>query len=423
MTSKETTIRRLLAVITLDQTYIEFALPVITFVFLDSSSRLFPADTPYAVRSMWFGTCLSLPFFINLFFAPLLSTLSDEFGRRKFLLFEISSASLYMLLAGLGVLLGHLWLFMAGIVIRGAFSRTNTTALAIIGDASHKQKKMVYMGYLQVAISAGACMGPIIGGFFAHRFYFATLNYSLPFFIAAGLALLNSLITYVMIDETLQQRSSSAYADNTDSRLTANLRALKYVITHPDILHTSLILLLFQLSWSTYYQFAGPLLKTVYHFDAHQLGIFIGMIAFWLIIGAGPVFKWLHPRFNSHAILNLGAWLILAGIGTLLAVYFKILPNTFLWVSAIPTAMGDVLAYICIITLYSNLVPDHMQGKVMGINFLIVGLVWGCSGFLGGILISHSPILPLLLAPLGAFGSLLAINAGHGKNMVLSHAA
>ena len=313
MKRAERTIKRLLGVIALDQTYIEFSLPIITLIFFDPASRLFPADTSYAVRSMWYGTCISIPYFINLFFAPLLSTLSDEFGRRKFLLFEICSAFFYMLFAGLGVLFGQLWLFMLGFVVRGAFSRTNTTALAMIGDACSKHKKMAYMSYMQVAISIGACIGPIISGFFANQFYFGTLNFSLPFFIAATLALINATLTYFLIEETLKKSASQALRTGNMSRITANLLAIKRVITHPDILKTALMLILFQLSWSLYYQFIPPLLKTAYHFNGHQLGIFIGMIAFWLIIGAGPLFKLMHPRLNKLQLLNIGAGLELIG--------------------------------------------------------------------------------------------------------------
>lgn len=418
---RDITLKRLLGIITLDQTYIEFALPILTLVFFDPASRLFPADTSLAVRSMWYGTCLSIPSLINLFFAPLLSTLSDEFGRRKFLLFEISSAFLYMIFAGLGVLLGQLWLLIAGFVVRGAFSRTNTTALAIVGDSSSGSAKLKWMSRIQIAISLGACIGPIISGFFAQRYFFATLNFSLPFFIAACLAFLNAALTYFLMDETLQQKSSHAFRDAASSRMRANLLAVKYVITHPDILKTAFILLLIQIGWSTYYQFMPPLLKTVYHFNAHTLGIFIGMIAFWLIIGAWPVFNWIHKHFNNHEVMNISIILELIGFALTLATYFHLVPQYTLWIAAMPVAIGDMLSYISLTTIFSNVVPDHMQGKVMGINFLIVGLVWGGTSLIGGTLIGINPILPMILAPLGSLGAFMVMNMHFGKKLVYSY--
>lgn len=414
-------IRRLLGIITLDQMYTEFSLPIVTLIFFDHASRLFPTDTPVSVRSMWYGACIATPYLINLFFAPLLSTLSDEFGRKKFLIFEIFSSFFYSFLAGLGICFGSLWLLFTGFIIRGAFSRTNTTALSMIGDSCSKPDKMAFMSYLQVAICLGACLGPIISGYLARGYYFSTLNFSLPFFVAAGFALLNSTLTYLFISETLQHRSSNTWPGEERGRLAANLSAAHYVITHPDVLKTSIILILFQLGWSSYYQFIPPLLKTVYHFNSHQLGIFIGLIAFWLVISASVIFKIIYPALDSYRLLIFSAISEIVGILMTIAVYYHLLPDFFLWLAAIPVSLGDVLAYITLTSIFSNIVPNHMQGKVTGINFLIVGLVWGATGLIGGLLISYTPILPIVLAPLGIIASLLATTTKYGKNMVLNY--
>lgn len=419
MTPVKKLLHRLFRIIALDQAYIEFAAPLITLIFFDASSRLLPPDTSYATRSMWYGACISLPYFINLFFAPLISSLSDEFGRRKFLLFEVGSGCLYLTLCAVGVLFGIFPLLIAGLVIRGAFSRTNTTALAIIGDVTSPAAKATYMSYMQVAIGVGACMGPILSGLLAHRFFFDFFNFSFPFFVAALLALFNVVMIYFYVPETLQIKSSQNW--EASNRWTANLKSIHYVMTHPAVLKISLLLLLIQISWSTYYQFMGPLLKNVFHFSSDSLGTFIGMTAFWLIIGSGPLFNLLKKRYNQHQILNMGACGVITGILMAQAVYFHFLPEFCLWLSAIPIAIGDVITYICITTLYSNSVATHMQGKVMGVNFLVVGLIWGGTGLIGGYLITFSPILPLLLAPAGITGALLILNSNSGKELVESY--
>lgn len=420
MTSPLTTVKRLLGIITLDQTYIEFAFPILTLIFFDPASRMLPATTDYATRGIWYGICISTPYFINLFFAPIISTLSDEFGRRKFLLFEITSAFFYLLLAGIAVLTGRLWLLISAFILRGAFSRTNTTALAIIGDACNKQQKLTYMGHMQAAMGLGACLGPIASGLFAKSFYFEFFNFSLPFFIAAALALINIGLTYFFITETLHTRTSQLHSQA--SRWQANWRAVKYVVTHPDVLKISLCLLLFQITWSAYYQFVGPLVKTVYHFTPEQLSLFIALMAFWLVIGAGPIFKLLRVKLTHQQLIVVSGLIELFGIALTLMIYYGWLPSFYIWAATFPVAVGDVLAYICITTFYSNVVSGHMQGKVMGINFLIVGLVWGATGRIGGIILGHSPILPILLAPLGVIAAILFINTSYGRKITLSYA-
>lgn len=86
-----------------------------------------------------------------------------------------------------------------------------------------------------------------------------------------------------------------------------------------------------------------------------------------------------------------------------------------------PTAAGDVIAYSCLTTLYSNVMPAEKQGKVMGINFIVVGSIWATTGFLGGILMGFSPLLPLALAPIGVICSLFLVQANFGRKLALNY--
>lgn len=131
MSSEKSTIRSLLSIIFFDQTCITITFPLITLIFFDSQSRLFAEDTPYATRSMWYGLCIALPNLINIAFAPLLSALSDAYGRKKILLIEIFSAFIFTSCIGFGVYFGLIIFVFLGFFIRGAFSRTNPTALSI----------------------------------------------------------------------------------------------------------------------------------------------------------------------------------------------------------------------------------------------------------------------------------------------------
>lgn len=415
MSRGQQTVRRLLGIITLDQAYTTLSLPIITLIFFADDSRLFATDTPHAIRSIWYGTCIATPYLVNLFFAPVISALSDEFGRKKTLLFELSSAFFYTLVAGIGVYTGSLGLVVVSFIIRGAFSRTNTTALSIVGDVCDKHTKLSFMSYLQLAISLGACIGPLVGGLIGNHFYFTTLNYSLVFFVSACLASVNIALSYLYIDETLEHPNRQS----VQSRWRSNLQSVAYVLTHPGILKISIILFALQISWSGFYQFIAPVLKTAYQFNAHSLGSFMGMVGFWLILGSGPVFKLLKHRLNPHHILNVGAALVLAGYAITIACYYHLIPGRLaLWISAMIISVGDVITYICITTLYSNIVPSHMQGKVTGVNFLIIGMVWGSMSLIGGLLISYSIILPLIIAPTGATVALFAINTRNGRETI-----
>jgi hypothetical protein len=158
-----------------------------------------------------------------------------------------------------------------------------------------------------------------------------------------------------------------------------------------------------------------PVLKTVLGFDAHALGIFVGMIAFWLAIATTFGIRLLDRYFSLRQILFLSLYLVLFGL--LITAVFCVWTRSqsslpLIWLAAVPTAIGDVIAYSCLITFYSNVVAVDEQGKVMGVCFIIIGLIWSLAGMLGGMLMSVYSLLPLLVAPVGI---LLAIGLLHSR--------
>lgn len=160
-----------------DHTSLNIIVPVLTLLFFDAQSSLFAADTPTAVRSLWYGLCISVPNMVNIVITPILSAMSDVFGRKKLIFVGAAGAFIFTVTAGLGVLWGSLSVLFLSCVLRGAFSRTNPIAQAVIGDISPREKKVLYMGYLQTSISLGAFVGPVLGGYFANQFLFAQLNF------------------------------------------------------------------------------------------------------------------------------------------------------------------------------------------------------------------------------------------------------
>lgn len=392
-----------------DHTSLNIAFPILTLLFFDLQSHLFSPDTSQSVRSMWYGLCVALPHIINMITTPILSALSDEFGRKKILLLGTLGALLFSLTAAFGILLGSLSLLFLSRFIQGAFSRTNPIAQAAIGDMSDKNKKVRYMGYLQTSISIGAFIGPILGGYFANQFFFQQLNFSLPYFIAALFAGISFILTLLYFNETLELKNK------THQWSEVNWTSLKKVFLNREVIRISIILLLCQMSWSLYYQFIPPILKINLQFNAHQLGLFVGMIALWLSLATTFGIHFLERFFKFEQILKISIFLILIGLFlTFIFCYWQIKNQFFIWFAAIPTAIGDVISYSCLIALYSNVVDKKEQGKVMGLCFIVVACMWALTGVVGGFLMSVYELLPLLVAPIGI---LLAIRFLYSKKL------
>ncbi len=402
----------LLWVMLFDHTSLNITFPILTLLFFDAQSHLFAPDTSQAVRSMWYGLCISIPSIVNIIMTPLLSACSDAFGRKKLIFVGVAGAFAFAITAAFGVLWGSLNLLLLGYVLKGAFSRTNPIAQAAVGDISPRDKKVLYMGYLQTAISLGAFVGPVIGGYFANQFFFSQLNFSLPFFIAAFFAAIGGLLTIVIFQETLtEKRYASPWKE-------FSWMSIKKVFTNPMVMRISIILLLSQISWSFYYQFIPPVLKTVLHVTPHQLGIFIGLIAFWLALSATFGIRLLEKFLTVQSILLLSLYLVL--IGTVSTFLFFMMPLSgmwtgLIWIAAIPIAVGDVIAFSCLTALYSDVVEKQEQGKVMGVCFAVIALIWSLTAMLGGVLMSVYPLLPLVIAPLGILLAIVLLQAEFGR--------
>jgi MFS family permease len=403
------TLGKLFAFIILDQTALTLTFPLLTLIFFDSQTRLFNPHASLAERSFYYGLCISIPNLINLFFAPLLSALSDTLGRKKILLIEIFSLSLFTSLVGLGTYFGNLVCIFCGYTIKGAFSRSNPTALTIIGDTVTPSKKLLYMGYLQFAISLGAAIGPLLGGY-TSTLGFKSFNFASGFFIAALVASLNTIAILCLMPETLP----------TSTRNTKhfNLNAIRQVLNQKQVLWIGFILLLLQFSWSMYYQYAPPLLKHYYHLQGKQLGLFISLIAVWLALASGFFIPLLQRFFTLSNILIAAIWSMFTGYALNLIALSPLLPQAqgLHFIAAIPLACGDVIAYSCLMALFSNAVSPTQQGKVMGFSYIIIGGMWALSGFLGGMVMRLSPSAPFVLGPVGIIIALIAFSLMASKS-------
>jgi MFS transporter, DHA1 family, tetracycline resistance protein len=412
--TKQKSIFPLLWVMIFDHTSLTITFPLLTLLFFDAQSSLFAPDVSHSVRSLWYGLCVAVPHVINIVMAPVLSALSDEFGRKKILLLATFGAFLFAFTAAVGIVTGMLSLLFMARIIQGIFSRSNPIAQAAIGDISTTANKVRNMGYLQFSISIGAFIGPLIGGYFANQFFFAQLNFSLPYFIAALLAAVSCGLTWFSFEETLVIHHKTRI-------MQLHWQTFKKVAANKDVLRISAILLLSQISWSMYYQFMPPILKTSLGFDAYALGIFVGLIALWLALATGFGIRFLEKFISFKRMLICSLYCVLVGLlCSIIFTNFKLYGYGLLavWCAAIPIAVGDVITYSCLTSLYSNAVEKSEQGKVMGVCFIVVGLIWSMTGLLGGFLMSYTELLPLYVAPLGIIAALILMHNDFGKKII-----
>jgi DHA1 family tetracycline resistance protein-like MFS transporter len=140
---------------------------------------------------------------MQFFFAPVLGGLSDRFGRRPVLLVSLFGLGVDYLIQGFAP---TIWWLFAGRVLAGIMGASFTTAHAYIADVSKPEDRARNFGLVGVMFGLGFIFGPALGG------VLGGINLRLPFFVSAGLALVNWLYGFFVLPESLAPEHRSAFS-------------------------------------------------------------------------------------------------------------------------------------------------------------------------------------------------------------------
>lgn len=136
--------------------------------------------------------------------APILGRLSDRYGRKPVLLVSQVGTFIGFVLLGSA---DTLWLLFLARIIDGLSGGNISTAQAVISDITTEETRTQGLGLIGAAFGIGFIIGPVIA--------FVSLalsgnNYHVPAFVAAGFSLLSILLTWFLLEETLERSGDTA---------------------------------------------------------------------------------------------------------------------------------------------------------------------------------------------------------------------
>lgn len=237
---------------------------------------------------------------MQFFAAPILGNLGDRFGRRPILLFSLTALGLDYLLMGFAPSL--LWLFLARMVA-GVASSTFSIAYAYVTDITPPEKRAQRFGMVGAAFGGGFIFGPVIGGLLVE------FGARVPFFVAAGLALLNVCYGYFVLGESLAEENRRPFQFVRANPVGAVMQLRKY----PVVIGLAFAYFLYMIghlslpsTW-TYYTIEK------FAWSERQIGISLGFAGVFMILVQAFLIRWAIPAFGAYRAGIIGMVAIVIG--------------------------------------------------------------------------------------------------------------
>jgi DHA1 family tetracycline resistance protein-like MFS transporter len=145
-------------------------------------------------QAFWYGAVTIVFGIANFFGSPILGRLSDRYGRRPVLLIGFSGLALSFIVTGLAT---ALWMLLVVRLFSGAMQSNISVANAYVADITAPAERAKAFGKLGAMLGMGFILGPVIGGLLGG------ISLHLPFFFAAGLAIVNWLYGFFVLPESL----------------------------------------------------------------------------------------------------------------------------------------------------------------------------------------------------------------------------
>ena len=308
--------------------------------------ELIHADISEAAK---YGGWLTFAYAITQFvFAPLIGSLSDQFGRRPILLLSLFGFSLdYLLLAFAPTIT---WLFI-GRILAGITGASITTATAYIADISTEKNRAKNFGMIGAAFGLGFIIGPVIGGLLGQ------FGSRVPFYAAAVLCMINFLYGYFILPESL----SKANRRNFDIKRANPIGAILNLKKYPKL--TGLITAIFILYVASHAVQSNWSFYTIYRFNWSEkmVGISLGIIGLLVGIVQGGLIRWINPILGNEKSIYLGMALYTLGM----FLFAFAVESWMMFVFLIPYCLGGI-AGPALQSVISGQVPANEQGEIQG---------------------------------------------------------
>lgn len=293
----------------------------------------------------WMVVAFALPQFL---FSPIMGGLSDRYGRRPVLIIA---------LLGLGVdfvfhaLAPTVSLLFVGRILAGICGASFTTASSYIADISTPEKRAQNFGLIGVAFGVGFILGPIIGGIAGDWHVRA------PFWVAAGLSLVNALLCVFLLPESLDKSHRRKF----EWKRANPIGTLVHLKQYPKVVQLMIPLFLLYLAshavqsnWSYYTSYK-------FKWSPNMIGLSLGVVGLMVAIVQGGLIRVIVPKLGNEKSIQTGFFLYCLGM-----LLFALANSTWMMFAFTGVYCLGGIAGPALQSEMSLAVPANAQGELSG---------------------------------------------------------
>lgn len=330
------------------------------------------------------GLILTIYALAQFIFTPILGTLSDRYGRRPVI---ITSLCIEVIAFALTALASSLPFLLLARLIGGLGASNIGSAQAVVSDVTPPEGRAKGMGLIGAAIGLGFVVGPALGG------GLATLGTTAPFWVAMGVAIVNTLLVISLLPETHPPHVTNRRIDGHTGWFVI-LAGWQQALHYPAVARLVFVNLLFTIAFTAMEAIFALFTQHIFGWGAMQNGYIFTYIGIIIVIMQGGLVGQLVKTFGEKRLLIAGLLLLAVGLALLpWSTQFALLLVTLGILS-----VGDGAVNPTISTLLSFASPVEAQGEALGFAQGMAGLGRIIGPLMAGSLFTSSnPGTPFLI--------------------------
>jgi MFS family permease len=314
--------------------------------------------TRFGASAFAVGVLVSAFSIAQLLSAPTWGRLSDRRGRRPMIIAGLwLSAAAYVVFA----YADSIALLLVSRVVQGAGGGTIGVVQAYVADASAPEDRAKGLGWLSVATSLGAVVGPALGSFLARLW-----GQAAPGLAAATLCLLVSGFAWLYLVEPSELRTQSLSGLAARKAPRSERAAIWHVIAHANE-PASRLIWIYAIAIGAFYGTVPtfPLLVAErMRITEQSIGYFVMYLGGMGVVVRAALLGRMVDLLGEARLSRLGVLCLAAGLGLL--AFARSYPVLMLSLTLMP--LGTAFIFPCVTGRLSRVVASSERGLFMGVQ-------------------------------------------------------